>query len=150
MWRGWAGSCCMQRTIVWVNQVTLHGIVVVGVARRCGTGHHSRHISVQSPAVAGRGLVLQSGRYRGLMERLCCPQRQRASSRRALQRVRYRLGLVFRRQGKLDLLACTAPRSGCIRPCGRLVLSYIFIISIRSRKFCSPRIPQRQNSAHHD
>lgn len=106
---GGAGCCCMRRTIVWVDQITLHGIGIVGVASGCRTGHHCRHVSVQGPAWTSRGLLLESGSSRGLVERLCCPQCQRASSRNSNTRVRYRIWLVFRRQGKLDPLACCAP-----------------------------------------
>lgn len=68
-------DACMRHTIVGVNQVTLHGVVVVGVAGRCGTWHHCRHVGLEKkPCVHGSRANSPIGRYRGLLERLCCPQ----------------------------------------------------------------------------
>jgi hypothetical protein len=102
-------DACMRHTIVGVNQVTLHGVVVVGVAGRCGTWHHCRHVGLEkNPAFTGRGLILQSAGIVGCWRGSAVLNATRKLSGTSILRVRYSTRLASRRQGKLDRVSVQA------------------------------------------
>jgi hypothetical protein len=99
----------MRRTIVRINQVTLHGVVVVGVASGCGTWHHCRHVGIEKTLRSrGRGLILQSAGIVGCWRGSAVLKPTRNLSGTSILRVRYSTRLVSRRQGKLDRVSVQA------------------------------------------